>query len=519
MPGINLDALEHALDLLANQYRGPGGVAGVVKDGKVIARRVWGYADMNARKPMLDSTRLPICSISKQMTCALLLDMFDTPEVLDPLLPTLLPHLKGQMPQVAELCHNQSGLRDYWALTVLHGAVPEAIFTREDGLRLLQSYQSTHFTPGMHYSYSNGNFRLLAELIERASGRDFGELLAERIFAPAGMSTACLAADTSKSLDGVVGYEGNHELGFLPAGHGIYWFGDAGISASLNDMLAWECHIDATRNDPNSLYNRISAPVSFADGTPADYGYGLRHDHLCGRQTTGHAGALRGFSSYRMHVAAERLSIYVNFNHESGAIRAAWQLAHAALGQEPSAPSTPEGNWNGLWMDQDNGLFLRTKATPSGVKMNYMHTPQMLTTVGPDHAKATGLDIMRKDGTIHMRREGENLTVTALPVEPIDLADGCQIAGRYRSAEMGTEIEITSAGGGTYIGFSGTLGQGPMERVYPLAADLWSVPTRRSMDAAPPGEWTLQIRRDQDGKVNGLVIGCWLARNIEFERV
>ncbi|RYE75382.1 MAG: aminopeptidase, partial [Hyphomicrobiales bacterium] len=302
MDRIDLAALEAALNLLPDRYRGPAGVAGVVHQGKVVARRAWGFADVSRRVPMTAQRRLPICSISKHLTCALLLDLFDDPVELDPLLREFLPDLQGPLPTVAQLCHNQSGLRDYWALTVLHGAEPEGAVTEAEGLRLIGQARTGHFLPGTQYSYSNGNFRLLAELIQRATGRDFGLLLAERIFAPAGMATAALSPDTSIRLDEVVGHEGNDEVGFLPAKSAITWFGDSGIAASLDDMLAWEAHIDATRDDPASLYNRISAPVAFADGTPASYGFGLRRDRLADRDATGHGGGVRGFCSYRMHV-------------------------------------------------------------------------------------------------------------------------------------------------------------------------------------------------------------------------
>ncbi len=186
MTTIDLAALEQALNLLPDQHRGPAGVAGVVKDGQIIARRAWGYADMYRALPMTAQTRLPICSIAKQLTCALLLDLFDDPAKLDPLLPALLPRFQGPLPTVAQLCHNQSGLRDYWALTVLHGAKPEGLFTEADGLRLMGQTQSGHFAPGAHYSYSNGNFRLFAELIRNASGRDFvtPELVDQRLIFP-----------------------------------------------------------------------------------------------------------------------------------------------------------------------------------------------------------------------------------------------------------------------------------------------------------------------------------------------
>lgn len=57
-----------------------------------------------------------------------------------------------------------------------------------------------------------------------------------------------------------------------------------------------------------------------------------------------------------------------------------------------------------------------------------------------------------------------------------------------------------------------------MERMYALAEDIWIVTTRRSMDAAPPGDWTVQVQRDAAGLVCGLTIGCWLARNIHYQR-
>lgn len=517
MKTVDLAALTEALNLLPNTHRGPAGVAGVVKDGQVIARRAWGFADMYRHLPMTPQTRLPICSISKQMTCALLLDLFDTPEALDPLLPDLLPRFQGKLPRVAELCHNQSGLRDYWALTVLQGAEPEGVFTAEDGLRLLAQSKTGHFAGGAHYSYSNGNFRLLAELIQRASGRDFGALLQERIFTPAGMTTAALAPDTRHPLDGVVGYEGNDEIGFLPAQSGIYWYGDAGISASLDDMLAWESHIDATRAQPDSLYNRISAPVAFADGTPAAYGYGLRRDTLAGYQVTGHGGGLRGFTSFRLHVASERLSVVVIFNHESAAMRAAWSLMEAALGcQIGTAPLAANG-WDGLWLDEARGLLVTTKDTRAGVQLGYAPSPAMLRPQPDASAQTLGVTLRRDGDVLIMDRPGENLHITARPLVPVASADGDEIAGRYHSDEIEADLQIVTRDGASYALFHGMLGTGPMERMYPVARDIWVITTRRSMDAAAPGDWTLCLQRDPAGHVTGLTLGCWLARDIRYQ--
>lgn len=520
MQEIDHSALDRALDLLPGRYRGPAGVAGVVKDGQVIARRAWGFADMERRVPMTAQRRMPICSISKHMTCALLLDLFDDPETLAPLLPDLLPRFRGPLPSIAQLCHNQSGLRDYWALTVLHGAKPEGRFTEADGLALLAQNQTGHFAPGLHFSYSNGNFRLLAELICRATGRGFGELLEERIFRPAGMTTARLAPDMRERIDDVIGYEGNDEVGFLPAESAITWFGDSGVSASLDDMLAWEIHIDATRDDPASLYNRIAQPpITFADGAPAHYGYGLRRFHLAGQSVTGHGGGVRGFCSFRLHVAAERLSVVVIFNHESSAMGAAEDLMSAALGAPASARPSPGQGWDGLWLDSERDLLVRTTDSPRGVRLHYSVSPVLLTPVGADRATAPGLSLLRDGDVLIMERSFENLAVRAKRLDPLDRADAADIAGRYRSDELGAWLEIQSRDGAAYIGFEGMLGPGPMERMYPLARDLWTVTTRRAMDADPPGEWTLRVARNSSGAIEGLTLGCWLARGIVYRRV
>ncbi|PQV57088.1 D-aminopeptidase [Defluviimonas denitrificans] len=518
MTGIDMAALERALDLLPGQYRGPAGVAGVVKDGQIVARRAWGYADMATRLPMTAALRMPLCSISKQMTCALLLDLFEQPEDLAPLLPDLLPRFRGVLPGIAQLCHNQSGLRDYWALTVLQGAAPEGRFTLEDGLALLATAEEGHFAPGACYSYSNGNFRLLAELIARATGRDFGALLEDRILRRAGMPTARLAADTRDRIDGVIGYEGNDEVGFLPARSAISWTGDAGVVASLDDMLAWERHIDATRDDPAGLYRRISAPVTFADGAPAPYAYGLRRYRHAGHEVTGHGGGIRGFCSFRLHVADARLSVVVIFNHEASAMRAAEGLMTAALrGPAPAAPVAAHG-WGGLWLDDENGLFLRCTDTAEGVRLHYAVSPVMLRPLDDRHAEAPGLALRREGEEMVMERRAENLTVRARPLVPLDRADADDIAGRYHAPGIGAALEIVARDGAAYIGFDGMLGQGPMERMYPLARDLWSVTSRRAMDAAPPGEWTLCIHRAETGEVTGLTLGCWLARAIRYHR-
>jgi D-aminopeptidase len=519
MTPIDNAALERMLNLLPLRFKGPGGVAGVVKDGQVVARRAWGFADMYRRLPMTAATRLPICSITKQFTCALLLDQFDDPSSLDAKVRDFLPHYRDPLPTVEQLCHNQSGLRDYWALTVLHGAEPEAEFARADALPLMARSKTGHFPAGAIYSYSNANYRILGELIERGSGRAFADLLTERIFTPAGMKTAVLAPDTRYPVDDVVGYEGNDEVGFLPAQNGVYWFGDSGISASLDDLLAWETYVDATRDDPKSLYKRISVPITYGDGSPAGYGYGLRRDNVAGVNVTGHGGGLRGFSSFRLHAADERLSVVVMFNHDTRTFSAAAALIDAALGRDTRIETIRPEGWDGLWLDEEQGLVVRTVQDASDVKLYYAPSPARLAVLTDGIARSQALSLHKQDGSLVMHRDSENLHVIARPITPLEWADGTGIAGRYWSEELEAYLEIEARDGATYAVFEGTLGTGPMERMYASAEDIWIITTRRSIDAAPPGDWTVRVNRDTTATITSLTVGCWLARKITYQRV
>lgn len=518
MSKSNIVELERALEALPRRYAGPGGIAGVVSNGEVIAARAWGYADLARHRPMHVSTRLPICSISKQFTCGVLLARlarFDDPEGG---IARLLPRFKGPLPSAAELCNNQSGLRDYWALSVLLGASAGQTFGRDDAIRLFAGMESGHFAPGTRYSYSNGNYRLLAELIEAETGAPLEVHYRDLIWGPAGMETAVAAPDTRFPVDGVVGYEGDTARGFYPAVNGIYWTGDAGISASLTDMLAYESWIDEHRDDDDALYARMARPVTFRDGTPAAYGFGLARGKLGDFDTTGHSGALRGFRAHRLHVASRRLSVFVAFNHEADAHRAALDLARAAVGPPEPATLPADESWRGQWICPETGLICRIDAGETGAFLTFAGGVERLGPASDGSLQGPGVVITKSGSALRMLRKNENLVSHLEPLDYVETADAGDIAGRYECDELGAAMVIETADGGVYARFEGFLGAGPMELVSPAGPDTWTVATRRTLDAPAPGDWTLSIRRGAGGTVTGCVLGCWLARGLRYRK-
>jgi D-aminopeptidase len=156
-------SLERAVELLPLSYPGPGGAVAVLRDGEVLVRHCWGWANAERRIPFTPRSLFRMCSITKQFTCSVVLDAFPDPSELDADVRAHLPLLEQPAPTAAHLCHNQSGLRDYWALAMLHGSPAEAPFGDSDAARVIGGIRTLHFAPGTQNSYVNQNFRILSE--------------------------------------------------------------------------------------------------------------------------------------------------------------------------------------------------------------------------------------------------------------------------------------------------------------------------------------------------------------------
>ncbi len=511
--------IEQAVADLAHRYPGPGGAVAVLREGEVLVRHAWGYANAEQRIPFTPQTLFRICSITKQFTCAAMLDLCPDLSVLDGAIRAQLPNLAGPAPGAAHLAHNQSGLRDYWAVAMLQGAAPEQSFGDHDSTRVIAGTRSLQFASGTRFSYSNNNFRILSNALEAHTGRSFAEMLRAQIFEPAGMETAFLAADTRAMPDGAEGYEGNVALGFRAAENRILWTGDAGMGASLDDLIAWERHIDATRDLSDSLYGRIARPVSFADGAPAGYGFGLGRGTMHGRPWTGHGGALRGWRSQRIHLPQERVSVVVMFNHLAHAHLAQAEVLAAVLGLDrPASPATLDPpDWLGAWLEPETGLSLRVEAAEAGqVRVMFGHSPELLDLNPDGSAGGAGMRLVPCADGLRLQRGGDNLDSLLRPLAPATA--GLDVGGVYACAEIDGELTVADAGGVLYGAFSGPLGRGRMEQLASIGADVWALPCPRALDHTPPGDWTLHFQRDAQGRVDRALVGCWLARRLVYEK-
>ncbi|HET7301235.1 MAG TPA: serine hydrolase domain-containing protein, partial [Oleiagrimonas sp.] len=159
------------IDTLMSRYMGD--VAGasllVVKDGKPIIRRGFGYANLEEHIKAGPDTNYRLASVTKQFTaaCILLLKQDGKLKLTDPVR-KWLPELPASDDKITieNLLTHTSGLIDYEDL------IPAGRTTQindADVLRMIASQHRLYFEPGSAHRYSNGGYVLLGLIVERAS--------------------------------------------------------------------------------------------------------------------------------------------------------------------------------------------------------------------------------------------------------------------------------------------------------------------------------------------------------------
>lgn len=538
MAGLS-QKIQNVLEKVPSLYRGPGGAIAVLRDGELVGQHVWGYAHLEKRIPMESSTLMPICSITKQMLCMTLVDLERNPtpemaergDVRQQLAESLKEVVEEEILEntgldIEDLCNNQSGIRDYWAMSMFWGTQPEGVFRlSEDAKKALSRTKYLHFQPGTQYAYSNLNFHILARVIERVTGSTTGDLLAERLFSSARMETAAFCEDNARLPGPCVGYEGNESFGFLPAVNRVQWSGDAGVVASLEDMIAYEQYLDKSWSEEQSLYRTIAEAPLFKDGTPARYGHGLAHVKVGGIDTIGHGGSLRGFCLHRLQAPSERFAIVVMLNHEIDAETIAEYIMRDILDLKQPKSSTSHDfgvsqSWLGTFFDPEAQLALTVREDgPNRVSIRYADHDETVVLFDVNKASSGTMSAIFSNDSIQLHRQDDNRVVNARRIRTPEEQIKTDYVGQYRCAEIDSVFTCTGTGGMLYGSFEGFLGHGPMHLMRYLGEDIWFLTCPRGLDAPAPGDWTVVFKRDETGAIFSVVMGCWLARNVQFDRL
>ncbi|MGE3527730.1 MAG: serine hydrolase domain-containing protein, partial [Gemmatimonadales bacterium] len=162
----------------------------VARGEQVLYRGRYGYANWELREPVNPSTRFGIGSITKAMTEIVVRSLaaegrLDLDAPVDRYLDGFPAGPAGGKPTIRHLLVHRAGVphrvtADAEEATVLR---PAAVVERVRAAGLL-------FEPGSRRQYSSAGYTVLARVVEVVTGRPFADVLAERVFEPAGMRGA-----------------------------------------------------------------------------------------------------------------------------------------------------------------------------------------------------------------------------------------------------------------------------------------------------------------------------------------
>jgi CubicO group peptidase (beta-lactamase class C family) len=301
------------LDRLLARYRGeaPGAAVAVIRDG-IVATHTVGFANLEERERLTSATNFRLASITKQFTAAaILLLLEDAGLALDDPIKRWLPSLPeaADAVTVRHLLTHTSGLIDY------EDVIPASLTAQlhdNHVLTLLESQNTTYFSPGAGYRYSNSGYALLALIVEKVSNRSFSQFLSERIFQVLGMSNTVA-----------------HEEGISTVPHRAFGYsevagkwqrtdqsqttavlGDGGVYSSLDDLARWDAALYDERLLKASSLQQAFAPATRTDDPTVEYGFGWR---ITG-ESLWHSGETIGFRNVIVRYPKRRLTVIMLTN-------------------------------------------------------------------------------------------------------------------------------------------------------------------------------------------------------------
>ncbi|SDD00029.1 CubicO group peptidase, beta-lactamase class C family [Paenibacillus sp. CF095] len=307
----------------------------VVKDGKVLAEKGYGFSDVES-KTAIDpkNTAFRVASVSKTFTSAAVMQLVEQGKVdLQADFQTYVKGLEFDNPfdkpvTVENLLTHTTGFE-------IRDPQQEDIHTDFDKYIAMEDYAQQHMPPvvrepGSAYMYDNFSFLLLGMIVENVSGEPFESYMQQHIFKPLGMGNSSFMLDKKFQKQLATGYDAAHnpldlytisptpmpQGGMLSTAEDIGKFMIAFLNDGVKDnkRIFKESTVKSMEQYRSSIHPLLPNTTYGFEAAFQLPGAGSNPSII----TKG--GDLTGFSSYLFLIPEQNTGVFLTYN-QNGALR------------------------------------------------------------------------------------------------------------------------------------------------------------------------------------------------------
>lgn len=277
------------------------GVVLVAREGKPLYHEAFGIANRDTDTPVTLDTKFNLGSANKNFTAIVVGQLVEEGKLSwdDPLskfIPDFPDSAAARKIRIKHLLSHTSGLGSYFNRTFEESS--RARWRTVDDMMRLARPDSLAFEPGTRFAYSNTGFLVLGKVIEIVTGRDYFDVVRERIYQRAGMVNS-----DAFDLDRV---NKNLAVGYIPqyGPNGVTWLNNVfehvirggpagGGYATAPDLLRYTEALRTGKLVSRATLDLMRSPKPEL-GAPI-YGYGFAL--FQGPQYWGHGGDFPGIDA------------------------------------------------------------------------------------------------------------------------------------------------------------------------------------------------------------------------------
>jgi CubicO group peptidase (beta-lactamase class C family) len=312
-----LETLVDGLYGTLKSKKASGAAVLIAKDGKVIYKNGFGYADIEGNQLITPDTKFRIGSVTKQFTAVAILKLQEEGKIsVDDKLSKFLPDFpRASEVTIHHLLTHTSGIHSYTGKPEFISRVTSPI--SEEELIAFFKNDPFDFNPGDAWLYNNSGYFLLGHIIGKITGKPYADYLKQTFFDPLSMTNTGVHTTTAKLAKEALGYTLEDGKYALATNWDMTWAGGAGaLYSTVEDLYTWNEALFNGKVLQEKSLKQAFTPVILNNGKKPDatYGYGWQLGAYRGKETVEHSGGLHGFLSHLIRYPKENVTVAILTN-------------------------------------------------------------------------------------------------------------------------------------------------------------------------------------------------------------